>query len=152
MSGSVVSIHVGAEKAEAMSTTTSAELVAGKGVAGDRYFNQRGTYSKKHGPDREVTLIEEEALIAAERDYGVVVTGADTRRNIVTRGVALNHLVGKTFKLGAATLEGIKLCEPCGHLAKLLANDRVREALVHRGGLRCRVVDGAVVKVGDAVD
>lgn len=134
-----------------MSSVSSVELIAGKGVAGDRYFNARGTYSKKNTPDRQVTLIEEEALVAAERDYGVVVTGADTRRNIVTRGVALNHLVGKTFKLGDATLEGIKLCEPCGHLAKLLDNERAREALVHRGGLRCRVVAGAVVKVGDAI-
>jgi MOSC domain-containing protein YiiM len=151
MSGSVVSIHFAAEPAQAMSSTASVELVAGKGVAGDRYFHQRGTYSKKHGPDREVTLIEEEALLAAERDYGVVVRGADTRRNIVTRGVALNHLVGRAFKLGGATLEGIKLCEPCGHLAKLLNSERAREALVHRGGLRCRVVAGAVVNVGDVI-
>ncbi|HEY4222125.1 MAG TPA: MOSC domain-containing protein [Myxococcota bacterium] len=149
--GVVVAIQVSADKAAALAPAESAQLVAGHGIVGDRYFNKSGTFSKKRGEDRQITLIEEEALAAALSDYGVVVTGPDSRRNVVTRGVALNHLVGKMFRVGACVLEGVELCEPCGHLAKLTGNDRVRAALVHRGGLRARICEGGTVRVGDEI-
>ena len=148
----VVSLHVSPTAAVAMTTRKRVTLVAGKGILGDRYYSARGTFSKKNGPDREVTLIEEEALLAAKRDYAVKLRGAMTRRNLVTRGVSLNHLVGQRFTVGDdVVLEGLRLCEPCGHLAKLLGSTRVREALIHRGGLRARIVQGGTVRVGDVV-
>jgi MOSC domain-containing protein YiiM len=147
----VVSIHIARDRAAKMVRLRSAKLVAGHGIEGDRYFNKTGTFSKKKTEDKQVTLIEEEALLTAKRDYGADVKPGETRRNILVRGVALNHLVGKRFRVGEAVLEGIMLCEPCGHLAKL-TSPTLREALVHRGGLRCRIVESGVVKPGDVVD
>ena len=147
----VVSLHVCPDKAQPMKSRKRITLVEDKGVLGDRYLRLRGTFSKKNGPDRQVTLIEEEALVAARRDYKLRIKSASVRRNIVTRGVALNHLVGERFTVGDAVLEGVRLCEPCGHLGKLLDNDRVRDALIHRGGLRCRIVKGGVVAIGDDI-
>ncbi len=146
-----MSLHVAAVAAAPMASRKRVGLEAGKGVLGDRYAKAKGTFSKKNGPDREVTLIEDEALVAARRDYGVRVARGAARRNIVTVGVALNHLVGKRFFIGDVELEGLRLCEPCGHLAKLTGSERLCEALVHRGGLRARVVSGGVVKIGDPV-
>lgn len=147
----VVSIHIARVRAGPPVRLRAATLVAGHGIEGDRYWNETGTFSKSMAPDNQVTLIEEEAIEAAARDYGVKVKPGETRRNIMTRGVALNHLVGRTFLVGDALLEGLELCEPCGHLAKL-TTEKLREALVHRGGLRCRIVRSGVVRPGDALE
>ena len=123
---------------------------AGRGLEGDRYFAGTGKF-KKAEPKRQATLIEAEALEAVTRDYGIATGPLDTRRNIVTRGIALNHLVGKTFKVGEATLRGIKLCEPCKHMEKL-AGKPIREPLKHRGGLNAEIVDSGMIRVGDVVE
>jgi hypothetical protein len=148
----VVALYVSPDKRVDMTSRRRITLVEGKGVLGDRYYRLRGSFSKKNTVDRQITIIEEEALDAAARDYHLTIRAHLTRRNVVTRGIGLNHLVGCYFKLGAATLEGIKLCEPCALLAKRVGTDRAREALIHRGGLRCRIVEGGVVRVGDVVD
>ncbi len=132
-----------------MSSVKEARAVPGRGLEGDRYFNGVGTFSKPK-PDREVTLIEIEALEALKRDYGIALEPADSRRNIITRGVLLNHLVGREFKVGAVALRGLRLCEPCSHLEEL-ANRRVRPGLIHRGGLRAQILTGGVIRVGDPV-
>jgi MOSC domain-containing protein YiiM len=97
-----------------------------------------------------VTLIESEALEALKRDYGVDIDRAQARRNIVTRAVALNHLVGREFTVGEARLYGTRLCDPCAHLESLSARG-ARRGLVHRGGLRAEVVSGGMIRVGDPV-
>lgn len=146
----VVSIHIARAKAEPLVRVRRATLVVDRGIEGDRYWNESGTFSKKRTPDRQVTLIEEEALLAAAADYDVKAKPGDARRNIVTRGVALNHLVGRIFQVGDVVLEGIMLCEPCGHLAKL-SSPQLRAALVHRGGLRARILQGGIIQPGDSV-
>lgn len=133
-----------------METITQAFVVAGKGLAGDRYYEGSGTYSTLPGSGREVTLIESEALEALNRDYGVDIDGAQARRNIVTRAVALNHLVGREFIVGEARLYGTRLCDPCAHLESLSVRGALR-GLVHRGGLRAEVVSGGMIRVGDPV-
>ena len=125
--------------------------VAGMGLEGDRYYLRTGSFSKKHDESREATLIESEALEALAREYGHQLTAAESRRNITTRGVALNHLVGKEFRVGAATLRGIRLCEPCGHLEQLTGR-KVREGLIHRGGLRAQIVQSGVIQIGDSIE
>jgi MOSC domain-containing protein YiiM len=125
--------------------------VAGMGLEGDRYYLRTGSFSKKHDESREATLIESEALEALAREDGLQLTSAESRRNITTRGVALNHLVGKEFRVGAATLRGIRLCEPCGHLEQLTGR-KVREGLIHRGGLRAQIVQSGVIQVGDSIE
>lgn len=148
--GSVVSIHIADAARGATRSVPEAHAVRGKGLEGDRYFHHAGTFSATPGRGREVTLIEMEALEALKRDYNVELDPAKARRNIVTRGVALNHLVGKNFQVGKVTLVGIHLCEPCSHLEELTL-DGVVKGLVHRGGLRAEVVTEGVVRVGDPV-
>ena len=134
-----------------MQPVLSVNAVAGKGLEGDRYFNASGTYSKKSGTHREVTRIEIEAIEGFERDYGVKLEPRNSRRNIVTRGVALNHLVGQEFRVGEVLLRGIRLCEPCGHLAEL-SQAKVLPGLVHRGGLRAQILTGGTIRTGDDVE
>ncbi len=147
--GSVASIHIAPGAATAMSTVQQVRAVAARGLEGDRYFFGLGTFWKPQ-PDYEVTLIEIEALEALERDYGVALMPAEARRNIVTRGVALNHLVGREFQVGEAILRGLRLCEPCAHLERLAHSDVIR-GLTHRGGLRAQILIGGAIKVGDRV-
>jgi MOSC domain-containing protein YiiM len=146
----VVSIHVAATGEGQMQPVERVEAVAGKGLIGDRYFLGAGTYSKEPRPDRQVTLIESEALEALARDYKVELEPGASRRNITTRGVALNHLVGREFSVGPARLRGIKLCEPCNHLEAMTGRE-VRPGLVHRGGLRCEILSGGEISVGDSI-
>jgi MOSC domain-containing protein YiiM len=140
----VESIFLHGPKGEGMTPVDQATARAGRGLEGDRYF-QAG-----NEPDREITLIEAEAVEALVRDEKVPFEVDESRRNVVTRGVALNHLVGREFSVGAARLRGIRLCEPCDHLQKL-TRPGVLKGLVHRGGLRARIVQDGPIRVGDPV-
>jgi MOSC domain-containing protein YiiM len=148
--GSVVSIHIAPSAAQPTVAVDEVRAVPGKGLEGDRYFNRDGTYSDKHGPDREITLIEIETIEALAREHKLKLNAGDARRNIVTRGVPLNHLVGREFRVGEVVLKGIRLCEPCKHLASL-TDDKVLPALVHRGGLRAQILTEATIRAGDPV-
>ncbi len=148
--GAVVSMHVSPAATAPMVGVERVRAVPGKGLEGDRYFKKNGTYSDKPGPSREVTLIEIEAVEALKRDYEIDLDPANTRRNIVTRGVSLNHLVGREFRVGEVTLRGIRLCEPCSHLERL-TRQGVMRGLVHRGGLRAQVLTDGLIRVGDSI-
>src|SRR3989337_1441272 len=150
MTGRIVSIHIATAAEAPTRPVREAHAVAGRGLEGDRYCIETGTYSRKPGPDRELTLIEEEALAALGRDHNVTLSGDEARRNLVTRGVALNHLVGREFLIGEVRARGIRLCEPCDHLAKLTGKNVVA-GLVHRGGLRAQVLTSGMIRVGDPV-
>ncbi len=150
MNASVHSIHIAPTGEAKLNTVAEARAVAGRGLEGDRYFNVSGTYSKHDGPDREVTLIEIEALEGLRNEYGIDLAPEETRRNIVTRGVPLNHLVGREFQVGEAVFRGIRLCEPCGHLEKM-SGKPARAGLVHRGGLRAQIVRDGMVRSGDPI-
>ncbi|MBM4298887.1 MAG: MOSC domain-containing protein [Deltaproteobacteria bacterium] len=150
INGRVVSIHVADRAAAAMSAVNEVSAVAGRGLEGDRYFYLTGTYSNHPGNGRHVTLIESEAIEALKRDYQIALEPGLARRNIVTRGVALNHLVEKEFKIGAVVLRGTRLCEPCAHLEKLSSKGAMR-GLIHRGGLRAEIIVGGTIRVGDEI-
>ena len=141
----LAAIFVAPTRGAPMQTLSDATVRARQGIEGDRFF-----LADASSKERVITLIEAEALEAAARDYGVPFGAADCRRNLLVRGVALNHLVGRRFRVGALVLEGKELCEPCDHLAKL-TSIAFKDALVHRGGLRAWVREGGVVRVGDAV-
>jgi MOSC domain-containing protein YiiM len=142
-----------------MESVGSVRAVPGRGLAGDRYFFGTGTYSPKpsHG-GREVTLIEAETVAAlfdgvqnAEgHRLGIKLAPAETRRNIATSGVPLNHLVDREFWVGPVLLRGTRLCEPCKHLEDL-TQQGVMASLIHRGGLRARILTEGVIRVGDLV-
>ncbi len=148
--GSVHSIHIAAVASESTTSVDEAHAVPGKGLEGDRYFQGTGTYSGRPGPERELTLIEIETIEALERDYKLKIDPGDARRYIVTRGVPLNHLVGHEFSVGEVTLRGIRLNEPCNHLASL-TDDKVKQGLVHRGGLRAQILTEGVIRPGDTI-
>ena len=133
-----------------MRATTSARAVPGQGLEGDRYFSKLGTYSNEPGSGRELTLIEIEAVEALKRDYRIELDAGRVRRNIVTRGIPLNHLVAKEFKIGDVVLRGTRLCEPCAHLEKLTSQGVMR-GMIHRGGLRAEIVTDGTLRVGDAI-
>ena len=150
ITGKIVSIHVASEASAPTQSIDQALAIPGKGLKGDRYYQESGSYSNKPGPDREITLIEIETIEAIERESQILLNPGDTRRNLVTRGVALNHMVGKEFQVGEVRLKGIRLCEPCSHLADL-TQPEVLQALIHRGGLRAQILSQGVIHVGDDV-
>ncbi|MFC6988087.1 MOSC domain-containing protein [Haloplanus sp. GCM10025708] len=151
MTSVVEAIHVAPEAEAEMEACGSVEAVAGAGLRGDRYFDAGGTFSDVPGGGHDLTLAEAEAIEAVEREAGISLGFDEHRRNVTTRGVALNHLVGRRFRVGDVVCEGVRLCEPCSHLENL-TEDGVGDALVHRGGLRADVVEGGEIRVGDDVE
>ena len=149
--GKVLSIQVAANRTDKLRNVKQIKAIEGMGLEGDRYYNRTGTYSEKHDESREATFIETEALEALAKDYKVELKDTESRRNISTRGVALNHLVGKEFKVGEAVFRGIRLCEPCTHLEEV-SGKPARKGLIHRGGLRAQIVKSGMIQVGDEVE
>jgi MOSC domain-containing protein YiiM len=133
-----------------MQSVKSVRAVAGQGFEGDRYFAKQGTFSATVGPSGEATLIESESVRALNAKLGTTISPGEMRRNIVTQGVALNHLVGQDFRVGDALLRGLRLCEPCAHLEKLTREGVIAETM-HRCGLRAQILTGGTIRPGDSV-
>ena len=148
--GEVVSIHVAASAGAPMQSRQSIEAIVGRGLEGDRYLAGSGHWSSTPGVGRQVTLIEIESIEALEREKNIVISAGASRRNLVTRGVLLNHLVGREFQVGAVRLLGRRLCEPCEYMEGLTMKG-VLTGLIHRGGLRADIVLGGSIHVGDYV-
>jgi MOSC domain-containing protein YiiM len=148
--GELVSIHIAPDATAPQRSVAEARVVPGKGIEGDRYFGGRGTYSNYPGNGREVTLIEIEAIEALQHEGPIKLTAADARRNLVTRGVPLNHLVGREFRVGAVRLKGMRLCEPCEHLEGLTQKG-IKSGLLHRGGLRAEAISEGIIRAGDTI-
>lgn len=148
LEGRVEGLFITGRASADMVSLSEVVAVVDRGLEGDRYFYRRGSYSHWPGRGRDVTLIEAEVL--ASLSASCAISGAQARRNIVTRGLRLNNLVGQFFQLGEAVLYGVRLCEPCPHLDKL-TRAGVMAALVGRGGLRADIIAGGVIRVGDVV-
>ena len=147
--GTVESIHIASTAEGPPQSVPQAEAVPGAGLEGDRYALKLGTFYKP-APDDELTLIEAEAIEALRRDYRVELAAGEARRNIVTRNVPLNHLVGREFAIGEVRIRGIRLCEPCDHLQKVTGKSVIK-GLLHRGGLRAQILTLGTIRVGDVV-
>jgi MOSC domain-containing protein YiiM len=145
----VESIHIAGAAQAPSQSVDQATAIPGAGLKGDRYALKLGTFYKPQ-PDYELTLIEAEAVEALRRDYQVELAAGDARRNVVTRNVPLNHLVGKEFAIGDVWIRGIRLCEPCDHLQKVTGRPVIK-GLLHRGGLRAQILTSGTIRVGDAV-
>ncbi|MDA8109913.1 MAG: MOSC domain-containing protein [Betaproteobacteria bacterium] len=149
--GELLYVHVADGASAPMRSLDAARLLEGVGIEGDRYATRRGTYSPRHHIDRQVTLIEEETLQALARDHDIALAPHEHRRNLTTRGVPLNHLVGRYFAVGSCVLYGGRLNVPCRYLEDLLGK-KVIKPLLNRSGLNCRVVVGGVIRPGDRIE
>lgn len=148
--GTVTAILVAAEAEADVRRVPEAQAEAGRGLAGDRYYAGVGTFSNPYARGHDLTLIEHEVI----NDLSGVFPGyrpEDTRRNVVTTGIALNALVGWRFRVGEVECLGRRLCEPCAHLDRISVRGSLRP-LVHRGGLRADIVTSGRIAVGDPVE
>ncbi len=148
--GQVAYLHLSPRAFLPMRSMVSLSLVAGHGIDGDRYASDSGFYSHKPEEGRQVTFFEEETLDALKRDHGVELSPAEHRRNVTTRGVPLNHLVGRRFRVGAAVVEATRLSVPCHHIEEVTGKE-IFHLLLNRSGLNARILVGGLIRAGDAV-
>jgi MOSC domain-containing protein YiiM len=148
--GRVVSIFAASKAGTPMEAFDEVKATPGRGIEGDRYFEGTGAWSNHPGEGREITLVEMEAIEGLACEKNIALKPAETRRNLVTQGVPLNHLVGKEFQVGDVRLVGIHLCEPCHYLEEMTTKG-VLVGLIHRGGLRANVLTRGLIRVGDSV-
>ena len=150
MTGRVLEIWTAPEAAAPMVRSTTVQAVAGVGLVGDRYARGGGTWASYPVQEKQVTLIDADEVAAVAADVGVPLTPGLTRRNVVTRGIALPSLVGQYFTVGEVLLFGTKRCPPCTHLERL-TGWRLVKALAARGGVNAAVFGGGTVSEGDVV-
>jgi MOSC domain-containing protein YiiM len=143
--GEVVAIYIGPER-QLPQPVERAKAHSGKGLAGNRYYWADGSAPAGN----TLTLIEAEALEAFQSETGIELTAQASRRNVLTRGIDLNALVGKRFRVGDVECEGVELCEPCAHLASL-THPGVLRGMVHRAGLNADILTDGEIAVGDSV-
>jgi len=143
--GKVISINITPVAEAAMESVEEVRAIPGRGLEGDRYFDHADKL-----PKRELTLVEAEAIEAFQSEFKIDFSLDGTRRNIVTRGVPLNHLVGKEFWVGEVKARGLQLCEPCATLQRL-SHPKVLPGLLHRGGLRAQILTEGTIRVGAVV-
>jgi MOSC domain-containing protein YiiM len=154
MSGKIVNLLISKDPQSAMLKVNQMVLEVEKGIFGDRYYNQLGTFSNKGEiePDRDVTLIEIEKIEALNKEHNLNITAEDFRRNIVVSNCDLNALVGKEFQIGEVVLKGIRLCEPCKYLSDKLNEKKTLTQMVHKAGLRAQIIKGGSIDLNSQVE
>jgi hypothetical protein len=151
--GRVDSVHLASGKGRPPRSFDRVAARAGVGLDGDRYATGQGTFSRtaeRRGSGRDLTLVEAEEIEHLAVDFGIELAPGETRRNVTTRGVRLNELVGRRFSVGDTICEGIRLCEPCTYLEGLTGKP-IREPLRHRAGLRADIIETGTIGVGDEI-
>jgi MOSC domain-containing protein YiiM len=153
MSGEIITIHIASSAGAPMQEVEAVEAFAGEGLVGDRYRDGAGFYSATPTDPgaRELTLIEAESLAAVLSETGITLDPAEHRRNLTTRAIALDTLLGQRFRIGEVICEGVRPCPPCVHLEDVTGK-QVMKPLVHRGGLRARILEGGSIRVGDPIN
>lgn len=150
ITGRVLAIFVAEAGGEPMQSLGEVRAVAGKGLEGDRYAEGNGYWSYRADYVSQATLVEQETLDALNAGLGLGLSAIDLRRNLVTQGVRLNALVGRDFLVGDVLMRGERLCEPCGYIEKLTGAG-VKQALLHRGGLRAYILSEGKIRVGNTI-
>ena len=123
----------------------SIQVLANQGIIGDRHFKEF------NDPYNQLSLIESENIDYYNIKYGLNIPYIDFRRNIITKGIRLNDLIGKKFLVGEVELEGIDLCRPCRHLSEVLNQDNIIKEFLRRGGLRCQILSSSSIEVGNKI-
>jgi len=151
MNGTVEAIFLAESAGADLNPVNEARALPQKGLEGDRYALGIGSFSRWPGTGRAVTLIESEVITDVAECHDLNLSNGRSRRNVVTRGVRLNELVGKRFRIGTALFRAERLAEPCGYLEKRVG-EGTQAVLKGRGGLRADVLEEGVVRVGDAIE
>ena len=125
---------------------SSIEVHANKGIVGDRHFKDF------NDPYNQISLIESENIDDYNIRFGLNIPYIDFRRNVITKGIKLNDLVGKKIKVGNVELEVIDLCRPCRHLSEMLNQNNIIKEFLRKGGLRCQILSSSNIKVGDKIE
>src|SRR4051794_31998073 len=144
--GEVVAIAIAAQRGELPRTVERVRAHAGRGLEGEYHLAPQ-----QAEPSNAITFIAAEALEALREETGIELSHPQSRRNVLTRGVDLNALVGKRFRVGDVECEGVELCEPCMQLVRLNGEFGVLRGLVHRGGLRADLLSDGEIAVGDPI-
>ena len=121
------------------------EVLEGKGIVGDRHFRENNDARK------QITLIESENIDDYNKKFNLNIPYLDFLRNIITKNIELNSLIGKKLTIGKTELEGIDLCRPCKNLQETLGHDNIIKEFLHKGGLRCKIVVSGKIKLGDQI-
>jgi MOSC domain-containing protein YiiM len=149
--GRIEAIHVAGRSGEPMRSVERVRAIAGVGLEGDRYSTGDGTWSPDPKVDRHLTLVAAEEIEALAKHDGIALAPGETRRNVTTRGIRLNELVGRRFRIGDVVAEGTRLCQPCQYLTDLVGKP-ILKPLVDRAGLRARILTDGEIGVGDAIE
>ena len=148
----ILGIYTKSKGGEPMTRHASIKCETGFGLEGDLYSERGKAQGGTVAPKSQVTMTASEALLACHEEYGLHLRPNECRRNLITVGVALNSLVGKTFRVGSSvTLRGIELCEPCNTLESMTGLTGLVNAMTHRGGIRCEVIESGEIVEGDLV-
>jgi MOSC domain-containing protein YiiM len=150
MSGTVEHIHIHLAEGAPMQSLESVEAVAGVGLTGDRYARPADFWPDGGEESRNLTLIEAEEIEGLAAGSGIHLAPGESRRNLTTRGIRLNDLVGREFWIGNVKARGAELCEPCTHLAGLTGKALIKP-LTHRAGLRADLLTSGRISVGDRI-
>ena len=143
--GKVFKLGITTDNNKQIEEVDSIEVITDKGIVGDRHFKDY------NDPYCQLSLIESENIDYYNTKYGLNISYVDFRRNIITKEIALNNLIGKKFFIGKAEVEGIDLCRPCRHLTEMLNQENVLKEFLRKGGLRCRILTSSQINVGDKI-
>jgi len=150
-SGKVIGLHKTPRSFLPMKNFKTLQLITGVGIEGDRHATGEAFHSDRPEEGRQITLFEEETLEALFRDHNIILKPEDHRRNVTTRDVPLNHLVGKKFKIGNVILEGTRLSTPCRHIEQITGLELFNQ-LMNRAGLNAKIVVGGKIFVEDSIN
>ena len=142
----VFKLGIAVNNNQTIKEVNSIEVLANKGIVGDRHFHEF------NDPYNQLSLIESENIDEYNIKYGLHISYIDFRRNIVTKGIQLNDLIGKKLKVGNVELEGIELCRPCRHLTEMLDQKNILKEFMRKGGLRCQILSSSKINIGDKIE
>ena len=141
----IIKLGITSDNNKRIEEVNSISVIANKGIIGDRHFKDF------NDPYCQLSLIESENIDYYNLKYGLNISYVDFRRNIVTKGIRLNDLVGKRFFIGKVKVEGIDLCRPCKHLTEILNQSSILKEFLRKGGLRCQILSSSSINIGDEI-
>ena len=142
----VFKLGITAKNNQPIKEVNSIEVLANKGIVGDRHFNDF------NDPYNQLSLIESENIDEYNIKFGLDIPYINFRRNIITKGIQLNDLIGKKLQIGNVELEGVELCRPCRHLTEMLNQKNILKEFMRKGGLRCQILSSSKISIGDKIN